>query len=133
MGQPASHAGQLTKEGKRSRAVSKLNLDAMNKEKASLLCSGAGWNSDRSRNRVIERAKGGVGLSDYLLPFDLLCVLQSIWQLSISVLPPFDQAVTWSAFISYNFQMRRRLASFPIAQYGQFEMCCSWASAVCCA
>ena len=30
----------------------------------------------------------------YLFPFNLLCVRQSIWQLEMSVAPPFDQAVT---------------------------------------
>ena len=48
---------------------------------------------------------------DYLFPFALLCVWQSIWQLEISVAPPLDQAVTWSASISVSFQIRVRLAS----------------------
>ena len=38
----------------------------------------------------------------YLFPFALLCVWQSIWQLVMSVAPPLDQAVTWSASISEN-------------------------------
>lgn len=38
--------------------------------------------------------------SYYRFPFALLCVLQSIWQLLMSVLPPRLHAVTWSASIS---------------------------------
>ena len=42
----------------------------------------------------------------HLFPFARLCVLQSIWQFPMSVTPPFDHGVTWSASISLNFQMR---------------------------
>ncbi len=74
---------------------------------------------------------GGKGIDGtgyvYLFPFALLCVWQSIWQLEISVAPPFDQAVTWSASISMNLYIRVRLASFPIAQRGQLDS--SWAFA----
>ena len=62
--------------------------------------------------RIVEQA--GVPIDrviDYLFPFALLCVWQSIWQLEISVAPPFDHAVTWSASISVSFQIRVRLAS----------------------
>jgi hypothetical protein len=47
----------------------------------------------------------------YLFPFILLCVLHSIWQLSMLVEPPLLQAETWSASISSIFQIRWRLAS----------------------
>lgn len=37
----------------------------------------------------------------YLFPFALLCVLHSIWQLSMLVAPPLLHAVTWSASMSF--------------------------------
>ena len=36
----------------------------------------------------------------YLLPLERLCVWQRSWQLAMSVAPPLDHAVTWSASIS---------------------------------
>ena len=38
----------------------------------------------------------------------------------MSVAPPFDHGVTWSASISLNFQIRFAFASWPMAQSGQF-------------
>lgn len=38
----------------------------------------------------------------YLFPLERLCVLQSITQFEISVAPPLDQAVAWSASISFS-------------------------------
>lgn len=43
----------------------------------------------------------------YLFPLARLWVLQSIWQLEMSVAPPLLHAVTWSASISLYFQIRR--------------------------
>ena len=40
MGQTAYHAGQWTKEEKRGRAVSKLDLDAINKEERAVRLGG---------------------------------------------------------------------------------------------
>lgn len=54
--------------------------------------------------------------SYYLLPFALLCVLQSIWQLSMLVLPPRLHAVTWSASISVSFHIRLWLGPDDMAQ-----------------
>ena len=47
----------------------------------------------------------------YRFPFARLWVLQSIWQFLMSVAPPFDHAVTWSASISLNFQIRFAFAA----------------------
>ena len=66
----------------------------------------------------------------YLFPFNILCVLHSIWQLDTSVAPPFDQAVTWSASISASFQILLLFAPFSCTQCGQFEMPCACARAV---
>ena len=46
---------------------------------------------------------------NHLFPFALLCVLHSIWQFFMSVAPPFDHGVTWSASISLDFQKSRVL------------------------
>lgn len=54
--------------------------------------------------------------SYYRFPFALLCVLQSIWQLLMSVLPPRLHAVTWSASISVSFQIRLWLGPELMAQ-----------------
>ena len=48
------------------------------------------------------RVRQSFVILSYLFPFALLCVLHSIWQLSISVEPPLLHAVTWSASISLN-------------------------------
>ena len=77
---------------------------------------------------LIEKFIGG---SFYLFPFTRLCVLHNIWQFFISVTPPLLQAETWSASISFSFQILFLLASGPIAQSGQFEISFFAAACVC--
>ena len=57
--------------------------------------------------------------ANHLLPFARLCVLQSIWQFSMSVEPPRLQAVTWSASMSRKSQIFVWFWSWPMAQSGQ--------------
>lgn len=75
--------------------MSKSYLDAMDKEKRGTEGVALG------RNRIVSGTKEEAHRHDmpcnrrcYLLPFALLCVWQSIWQLEMSVAPPLDQAVT---------------------------------------
>ena len=57
-------------------------------------------------------ARGGRSAErPYLFPFARLCILQSIWQLLMSVAPPLLHAATWSASISASFHTRAALAS----------------------
>ena len=67
----------------------------------------------------------------YRFPFARLCVLHNIWQFLIFVSPPLLQAATWSASISFSFQILVLLASCPMAQSGQFDLPLAWALVVC--
>ncbi len=55
----------------------------------------------RLRGDAAGKGEGGSPRLDHLLPLARLCVWQSIVRLARSVAPPFDQAVTWSASISF--------------------------------
>ena len=82
------------------------------------------------REEHLPNFSNGLHIILYLLPFERLCVLQSIWQLLSSVAPPLLHAVIWSASISFSDQILSLLGPSPQAQSGQLLLCFFLASSV---